>query len=205
MLKKTVFAIINTFSVLMIAAAVAVLCVVLLTKPGQPPNIFGYQALRVVKNTPPEDIKVGDVISFYSTDPALEGAVNTHRVTAIRQENGEYIYTTRGDANNAEDPYDTPDRYLLGKTVYASVILGKISRLVSNPLIFIPVILIPLAVILISNLVKTISLAKKIAKEEEEEAVKKVLEDLKKRQALKEKKEQNQQEDETEDETEDEL
>ena len=38
-----------------------------------------------------------------------------------------------------------------------------------------------------------------------EEAVKKVLEDLKKRQALKEKKEQNQQEDETEDETEDEL
>ena len=42
MLKKTVFAIINTFSVLMIAAAVAVLCVVLLTKPGQPPNIFGY-------------------------------------------------------------------------------------------------------------------------------------------------------------------
>lgn len=91
MLKKTVFVIINTFSVLMIAAAVAVLCVVLLTKPGQPPNIFGYQALRVttgsmaptypvdtlllVKNTPPEDIKVGDVISFYSTDPALEGAV----------------------------------------------------------------------------------------------------------------------------------
>lgn len=73
--------------------------------------------------------------TIYSTDPALEGAVNTHRVTAIRQENGEYIYTTRGDANNAEDPYDTPDRYLLGKTVYASVFLGKISRLVSNPLI----------------------------------------------------------------------
>lgn len=221
MLKKTVFAIINILSVLIIAAAVAVLCVVLLTKPGQPPNICGYQALRVttgsmaptypvdtlliVKSTPSEDIKVGDVISFYSTDPALEGAVNTHRVTAIRQENGEYIYTTRGDANNAEDPYDTPDRYLLGKTVYASVLLGKISRLVSNPLIFIPVILIPLAVILISNLVKTISLAKKIAKEEEEKAVKKVLEDLKKQQALKEKKEQNRQEDETEDETEDEL
>lgn len=140
---------------------------------------LSVDTLLLVKNTPPEDIKVGDVISFYSTDPALEGAVNTHRVTAIQQENGEYIYTTRGDANNAEDPYDTPDRYLLGKTVYASVILGKISRLVSNPLIFIPVILIPLAVILISNLVKTISLAKKIAKEEEEEAVKKVLEDLK--------------------------
>ena len=44
-----------------------------------------------------------------------------------------------------------------------------------------------------------------LPKEEEEEAVKKVLEDLKKQQALKEKKEQNRQEDETEDETEDEL
>ena len=40
--------------------------------------------------------------------------------------------------------------------------------MVSNPLIFIPVILVPLAVILLSNFFQTISLARKIAKEEEE-------------------------------------
>ena len=55
---------------------------------------------------------------------------------------------------------------------WSSVILGKISRLVSNPLIFIPVILVPLAVILITNFVSTVSLAKKIACEEEEAAIK---------------------------------
>ena len=34
--------------------------------------------------------------TIYSTDPALEGAVNTHRVTAIRQENGAPAYRFSG-------------------------------------------------------------------------------------------------------------
>ena len=54
-------------------------------------------------------------------------------------------------------------------------ILGKIVRLVSNPLIFVPIILVPLAIILIANLVKTVSYARKIAKDEEEAAVKEAI------------------------------
>lgn len=36
-----------------------------------------------VKQTDPSAIKENDVISFYSSDPALSGAVNTHRVVSI--------------------------------------------------------------------------------------------------------------------------
>ena len=50
--------------------------------------------------------------------------------------------------------------------------------LVANPLVFIPVILIPLAVILISNLVRTIRLAGKIAKDEEEAAVREAIREI---------------------------
>ena len=187
MVKKFIYGIINTVSVLIIMAAIVVLCMVLLTQPGKPPDIFGYTMLRittgsmeptyspdtliVVKKTDPSEIKEGDVISFYSSDPALEGAVNTHRVVSIRQDGTNYIYETKGDANNTADLYDVQSRFLLGKVIWDSLFLGKLSRLAANPLIFIPFILIPLAIILITNLIHTIRLTKTIAKEEEEAAV----------------------------------
>lgn len=195
MLKKVFYTLINVVSVLIIIAAVGVLIIVLMTKPGETPSIGGYMALRVttgsmaptydidtlivVKKTDPSKVKEGDVISFYSSDPALNGAVNTHRVVAVKQENGHYTYQTKGDGNNAVDPYEADGDYLLGTVVASSLFLGKLVRLVSNPLIFIPIIIIPLAVMLFVNLFRTISYAKKIAKEEEEAAVREMVEQIK--------------------------
>ena len=196
-IKKAVFALVNLISVLVIALAVVVLIIVLLTKPGEAPNIVGYSALRIttgsmeptygvdtmilVKKTDPSEIKEGDVISFYSSDPALDGAVNTHRVVSIRQENDHYIYETKGDGNNVIDAYSADSRYLVGKVVGSSTLIGKLSRLAANPLIFIPMILVPLALILICNVVSTVSLAGKIAKEEEEEAVREAIREIRER------------------------
>ncbi len=194
MIKKFVYGIINTISVLIIAAAIFVLIMVLLTKPGKAPSIVGFTLFRittgsmaptyeidsmiVVKETEPSEIQEGDVISFYSSDPALDGAVNTHRVVEIEQDGDQYIYTTKGDGNNVADPYKVKSEYLIGKVIWSSNLLGKISRLASNPLIFIPVILVPLAVILLTNFVQTISLARKIAKEEEETAIREAIRQL---------------------------
>ncbi|WP_270227524.1 signal peptidase I [Coprococcus aceti] len=129
----------------------------------------------IVKQTDPASIHENDVISFYSSDPALSGAVNTHRVVSIETDGNNYRYITKGDANNVVDRYDVDSRDLLGRVVWSSLILGKIVRLVSNPLIFVPIILVPLAIILIANLVKTVSYARKIAKDEEEAAVKEAI------------------------------
>lgn len=191
MIKKIFLTLINTISVLIIAAAVVILCLVVFTKQGEVPNIGGYTVFRIttgsmkpsydtdtlilVKKTDPSEIQVGDVISFYSSDPALDGAVNTHRVTKIEQDGTEWEYTTKGDANNVPDQYGTDSEALIGKVVASSLILGKLARLVSNPLIFIPVILIPLAVILISNMISTVRLAGKIARDEEEAAVREAI------------------------------
>lgn len=194
MIKKIFFAIIDIISVLIIAAAIFVLCIVLMTTPGKPPQIMGYTALRIttgsmaptygidtmviVKDTKASEIQEGDVISFYSTDPSLDGAVNTHRVVEVHEENGARTFVTKGDKNNVVDAYDVEEKYLIGKVVYASKLLGKLSRLVSNPIVFLPVILIPLAVILISNLVNTLVLAKEIAREEEETAVREAIKEI---------------------------
>ena len=195
MVKKVIFALINFLSIAIIAAAVAVLCIVLMTKPGKAPSVLGYTVLRVttgsmaptygvdtlivVKKTAPAEIREGDVISFYSLDPALDGAVNTHRVVSVEKEGDGYIYQTKGDANNVADAYDVQS--LVGKVIWSSLILGKISRLAANPLIFIPVILLPLSVILLTNLIHTVRLAQKITREEEEAAVREAVEELRKR------------------------
>lgn len=216
MIKKILLTLIDILSVLIIGAAVIVFCLVLLTKPGEAPSIGGYTVFRIttgsmepaykvdtlilVKKTDPAEIQVGDVIAFYSADPALEGAVNTHRVIETNGEtNGDGVYwqyTTKGDANNAVDQYGTDSDALIGKVVASSLFLGKLARLVSNPLIFVPVILIPLLVMLIANVIHTISLAGRIAKDEEEQAVREAIRQLKQQQEQKaseehEKKEQN--------------
>ena len=101
MVKKVIFALINFLSIAIIAAAVAVLCIVLMTKPGKAPSVLGDTVLRVttgsmaptyevdtlivVKKTDPAEIGEGDVISFYSMDPALDVAVNTHRVLSVEK------------------------------------------------------------------------------------------------------------------------
>lgn len=201
MIKKILFVIINILSVLIIVAAVCVLCTVIFTRSGDVPSVFGYTALRVttgsmaptydvdtlilVKKTDPAQIKENDVISFYSQDPALDSAVNTHRVVEIRQENNTIVFVTKGDNNNVVDSYDVPGEYLIGKVVASSNKLGKFSRLVANPLIFIPIILIPLIIILFSNLFETYRMAKQIAKEEEE-AVEEAIRKIKARQKEKE-------------------
>ena len=70
---------------------------------------------------------------------------------------------------------------VVGKVIFISPTLGKFVRLISNPLVFVLVILLPLAVMLIANLVRALRSAAQLAKEEEEEAVRQALEALKNR------------------------
>lgn len=196
MIQKIILHLVNLVSVITIAAAVVVLCIVLLTRPGEAPSIAGYTLFRIttgsmeptypvdtlilVKKTDPSRIQTGDVISFYSSDPALDGAVNTHRVTGVRTDGTHWSYKTKGDANNVEDAYGTSETALIGKLTGSSLLLGKLARLIVNPLLFIPVILIPLAAMLVGNTIKTVKLAKQIAEDEEKKAIEEALQEIRK-------------------------
>lgn len=189
--------IINVVSVIIITSAVVVLLTVVLTRSGEAPNIFGYSVFRVltgsmepaietdslilVRRIDPSEIKKDDIISFYSQDPSHGGAVNTHRVVSAEQDGELWYYTTKGDANQVADKYIVTSNDLIGKVIFTSHALGLFVRLLANPLIFIPVILLPLFMILLSNLIRTVRLAKKMAKEEEEAAVREALEELQKK------------------------
>lgn len=196
-IRKIFLNIINVVSVIIITSAVVVLLTVVLTRSGEAPNIFGYSVFRVltgsmepaietdslilVRRIDPSEIKKDDIISFYSQDPSHGGAVNTHRVVSAEQDGELWYYTTKGDANQVADKYIVTSNDLIGKVIFTSHALGLFVRLLANPLIFIPVILLPLFMILLSNLIRTVRLAKKMAKEEEEAAVREALEELRKK------------------------
>lgn len=199
MVKKVFTNIINILSIVIIAAAAVILLSVVLTKSGDAPSVMGYSLFRVMTGSmepaiptnavivthavDPDEIEVGDVISYFSKDPALNGAVNTHRVVAIYEEAGTIFYQTRGDANNADDLYPPTANDIIGEVVFSSYLLGVAVRLISNPLVFFPLILVPLLILLILNLTKTFRMAANIARQEEEQAIREAIEAARKKRA----------------------
>ncbi len=99
------------------------------------PDIFGYRMLRVlsdsmepafghgdcilIKETGRGELEIGDIITFRSSDPALEGALNTHRIVdvAVDYTTGESIYYTKGDGNYWVDDYPVGYEDIVGKYV----------------------------------------------------------------------------------------
>ena len=200
-MKKIFIKAVNVLACLIIALAVYMLLLVVITPSGEVPSMFGHTVFRtltssmapsiprdsliVVRKCTAEEVQVGDVITFYSTDPDLNGAVNTHRVTEISQTETGLSFTTKGDANALEDRYQVPADHLIGKVVFVSVLLGKAVRLTANPLVFIPVIVIPLLIILIVNVRRVWLTAKELEQESLEEEVQTLREELNRIQAEK--------------------
>ena len=186
-MKKVVLGIVNVFSVVAIVAALFILCTAVMTRSGEAPNILGHYVFRVMTGsmqpTVPEDalivvrktglseIEPEDIISYYSTDPLLDGSVNTHRVVAVEQQGESYIFRTKGDANAVEDHYPALGENVLGKVVFISYPLGVVVNFLSSPVAFVVLILLPILIIFVSNLIRTVRSARTILKEEQEAAV----------------------------------
>ncbi len=80
---------------------------------GDADDCFNAGDLVFVKMAKPDDVEVGNVITFY--DPDGSGtSVLTHRVIEIFEKDGETFYRTKGDANQTADPTPAPAENLIG-------------------------------------------------------------------------------------------
>ena len=100
----------------------------------------------ICKDISPEDVKVGDVISFF--DPADKNgvAVVTHRVIEIITDDGELYFRTKGDNNNTDDKIAVPAENLVGlwtETRFAG--LGHVALFMQSTWGLIVCIFLPLA------------------------------------------------------------
>lgn len=176
-----------------ITALLVVLIVFLLVTKikGEPAFIGGYTAMWVqtesmeeeipkhsyilVRASDGTDVKVDDVIVFYSDDPALLGNLNTHRVVEIGEDGKTFI--TKGDHNYVKDEYPASAEKVVGKYVRVLPVLSFIGRALTTKTGIIVVALITLAVLALVFVPDFLKMAK-LEKKEKEKAKKEAMDAL---------------------------
>jgi len=135
------------------------------------PNINPDDVIVDVTVKKPENIKVGDVITFVSSATLTQGMTITHRVIDIKIENGEYLYYTKGDANLSQDMAPAKFSNVLGKVLFRIPKLGLLQHFLATKGGWLIVVVIPALFVIISDVLKIVRL--KTAKDQIEVTLKK--------------------------------
>ena len=127
--------------------------------PSMTPNINVYDVVIDVKVDKPEDIKINDVITFYSSIPGVRNGTITHRVIAINKDvNGKYKYLTKGDYNLVDDGVDVEFDKIVGKVALRIPQLGRVQFFMASKLGWLLVILLPALYIILKDILRIIKL-----------------------------------------------
>lgn len=129
--------------------------------PSMTPNIQVYDVVVDVKVNKPEDIKINDVITFNSGIPGVGDGTITHRVIAInKDEDGNYQYQTKGDANLLDDGANIPFTSVVGKVAFKIPKLGRVQFFLASKAGWLVCILIPALYIIIKDILKLFKIQK---------------------------------------------
>lgn len=116
----------------------------------------------VAKEVEPSKIKIGDDISYLGETGSFKGKIVTHEVVDIEQdEDGKYIFHTKGLANIVEDPI-VYEHQLYGVIIHKMIILSLIYKIVATPIGLFALVIIPVLYIIGSEMLSFM-----LAKEEE--------------------------------------
>lgn len=108
----------------------------------------------LIKRISEENIKVNDVVTYRSTDPAFYGILVTHRVINIEESNGEKTYITKGDHNETIDRTPVKFNQIQGKVIMRIPKIGYIKYFLIEYYGWIIAILIPSVAIISYDIVK---------------------------------------------------
>jgi len=89
--------------------------------------------VQVTRPVQPEDIQVGDIITFRSP---TNGKLMSHRVAAVEQDES-YQFRTKGDANEDVDPYLVPVENVVGRVCFKLSYIGYVVEYLKTPIGFI--------------------------------------------------------------------
>ena len=110
--------------------------------------------LVVVKAVEASEIKEGDIITFFDPD-SKQGSVLTHRVVAVLvSDSGEISFTTKGDANNAEDPSAAPADSLIGVYKFRIPGAGSVAMFLQTTPGYIVSVAVPLILLIAYELIR---------------------------------------------------
>ena len=186
--KKIFSRVMTALSVAIFVFGLVIFVSVLNAAAGKVPSVFGFSVLQVtsgsmepeymtgsviiVRETDVTELKVGDVISFYSRDKDISGKVNTHRIIKIEHmiDGDEPIFTTQGDRNELPDKNKVHSAHVIGKVVYdLGTVSGSVIGVLQNPNVIFFVIVLPLVFITFGEAINLVNLIVKSKYEQEED------------------------------------
>lgn len=117
----------------------------------------------VVVSKPQADYRVGDIISFAAaTDRKM---TITHRITEIKDKNGQISYVTKGDANNGTDSSDVSRSNVFGRVLFSVPYAGYVVNAAKKPYGFIAIIVLPSLIIIFDEIKKIMAEISRMRKE----------------------------------------
>lgn len=147
---------------------------------GKPVNVFGRSLLTVVtgsmepslhtgdyiyvKKVPPDELEVGDVITFRSEEGDVSGKLVTHRIIEITPE-GDFV--TKGDANTIADSKRIRQDQIIGKYTGKAKFFKWINSFADRRKLLLILVIIPMTLIALYE-VRTISKLGETVREKQE-------------------------------------
>ena len=102
----------------------------------------------LVKSVEPEELKVGDDITYLGKEDSFADKIVTHRIEKIdKKEDGTYEITTKGIANDEEDP-TINETQVYGKVLYKIKTISYINGIIGNLYGMYFVIVVPMAIMI---------------------------------------------------------
>ena len=155
---KSLGKIISYIFIVAVSAVVFLLAVSIIPIPGN------YKVLTVLSGSMEPTLKTGSVViikprASYDTDDIItfekfENKIVTHRITEKRDDGKEIFYTTKGDANNAQDQEEVSQSKIIGKVLFDVPFVGYIVNFAKQPIWFILLIWVPVMFIIWDEIVK---------------------------------------------------
>ncbi|MEG2137214.1 MAG: signal peptidase I [Oscillospiraceae bacterium] len=138
---------------------------------------FHADDLIIVRKGNAENYKEGDIISFWTVING-QRSINTHRIASVYKDDLMVQYTTRGDANTANDSYLVIPADVIGEYQFSIPFLGKVLTLLSSSVGFLVIIVLPLLAFFIYQLYKFIVLLVEIKRQTVMDATRAALDDV---------------------------
>ena len=102
----------------------------------------------LTKSIKPSEIKVGDNITYMGLKDSFKDKIVTHKVIKIeKNQDGLYFFTTKGIANDVEDP-EINESQVFGKVIYKIKSISYLNGVIGNLYGMYFVIIVPLAIII---------------------------------------------------------
>ena len=123
---------------------------------GSMKGVYNVNDVIAVKDFDNKKLKVGDDIAFVGNRGGLENKLVTHRIIKIEEDSNGRIFTTKGVKNSVEDPSITESQ-ILGKVVGVVPVVTQINHLVKSQLGFFCLIFCPLVLVIVLEILQTIT------------------------------------------------